>query len=63
MFLILIPMIAFVIQTLVMSFIVKLPTVGALSLIISETIFWLLIVSMELLLSIKTLKPRANINN
>lgn len=63
MFLILIPMIAFIIQTLVMSFIVKLPTVGALSLIISETIFWLLIVSMELLLSIKTLKPRANINN
>ena len=63
MFLILIPMIAFIIQTLVMSFIVKLPTVGALSLIISETIFWLSIVSMELLLSIKTLKPRANINN
>lgn len=63
MFLILISMIAFVIQTLVMSFIVKLPTVGALSLIISETIFWLSIVSMELLLSIKTLKPRANINN
>lgn len=63
MFLILIPMIAFLIQTLVMSFIVKLPNVGALSLIISEIIFWLLIVSMELLLSIKTLKPRANVNN
>lgn len=61
--LILIPTIAFVIQTLVMSFIVKLPTIGALSLIISEMIFWLLIVSMELLLSIKTLKPRVNINN
>ena len=54
--LILIPAIAFAIQTILMSIIVKLPTVGALSMIISEVIFWLLIVIMELLVCIKTLK-------
>lgn len=55
-FLILIPLIAFIIQTIAVSFIVKIPTIGALSLIISEVIFWLLVASMELLLCVKTLK-------
>ena len=58
-----IPMIAFVIQTLVMSFIVKLPTMGALSLIVAELIFWLLVASMELLLCVKILKPNINDKN
>lgn len=55
-FLILIPVISFIIQTFAMSFIVKIPTIGALSLIISEMIFWLLAASMEALLCVKTLK-------
>lgn len=55
-FLILIPVISFIIQTIVMSFIVKIPTIGALSLIISEMIFWLLVTSMEALLCVKALK-------
>lgn len=54
--LILIPLIAFVIQTVVMSVIVKLPAIGALSMIISEAVFWLLMVILELLVCIKTLK-------
>ena len=62
-YLIMIPMIAFVIQTLVMSFIIKLPTMGALSLIVAELIFWLLVAGMELLLCIKTLKPNINDKN
>lgn len=55
-FLILIPVISFIIQTLAMSFMVKIPTIGALSLIISEMIFWLLAASMEALLCVKALK-------
>ena len=55
-FLILIPVISFIIQTLAMSFMVKIPTIGALSLIISEMIFWLLTASMEALLCVKALK-------
>ena len=52
----LIPVIAFVIQTIIMSVIVKVPEIGALSMIISEVVFWLLVVIMELLVCIKTLK-------
>lgn len=55
-FLFLIPLAAFVIQTITMSVIVKIPTVGALSMIITEVIFWALVVSMELLLCVKALK-------
>ena len=51
-----IPVIAFVLQTIIMYIIVKLPTIGALSMIISETAFWLCVVIMELLASVKTLK-------
>ncbi len=54
--LVLIPVIAFVLQTIIMYTIVKIPTVGALSMITSETAFWLLVVIMELLVSVKTLK-------
>ena len=52
----LIPVIAFVIQTIIMSVIVKVPEIGALSMIISEVVFWLVVVIMELLVCIKTLK-------
>lgn len=52
----LIPLIAFVVQTIVMSVIVKMPAVGALSMIISEVVFWALVVIMELPVCIKTLK-------
>lgn len=54
--LIIIPIAAFVLQTIVMYIIVKMPAIGALSMIISETAFWLFIVIMELLAAVKTLK-------
>ena len=54
--LIIIPAAAFILQTVVMYFIVKIPTIGSLSMIISETAFWGMVVIMELLVCLKTLK-------
>ena len=54
--LIIIPAVSFVIQTVTMYFIVKIPAIGSLSMIISETAFWGMVVIMELLVSLKTLK-------
>lgn len=54
--LIMIPAVAFIIQTIIMSVIVKMPGIGALSMIISETAFWFLVTVMELLAALMTLK-------
>lgn len=53
---IIIPMLSFILQTIVMGILVKKEALGALSLIISDVIFWFLIVLFELLLVIKTIK-------
>ena len=53
---IIIPMISFIIQTIVMGILVKQEALGALSLIISDVVFWFLIVLFELLVVIKTIK-------
>lgn len=55
-FLVIIPIISFIIQTIIMGTIVKLESIGTLSLIIAEVIFWLVIVVLELLIIIKTLR-------
>ena len=55
-FLILIPLVALVVQTVVMYFVVQLPDMGALSLVISEVAFWFLVAAMEFLLCVKALK-------
>lgn len=54
--LIAVPAIAFILQTIVMYTTVNITAIGPLSMIISETLFWLLIVIMELLIAVKTLK-------
>ena len=54
--LIMIPALAFILQTIIMSVIVKMPNIGSLSMIISETVFWFLIAVMEILVAIVTLK-------
>lgn len=54
--LIIIPLISFILQTIFMGILVKQNNLGALCLIISETIFWFFIVLFELLAIIKTLK-------
>lgn len=54
--LIAIPVIACILQTIVMNIIVKLPSIGALSMIISEVCFWFFILIMELIVATKTLK-------
>ena len=54
--LIAIPAVAFMVQTFLMYAIVNIAAIGPLSMIISETVFWLLITVMELLVAIKTLK-------
>lgn len=53
---IVIPLIAFVLQTIIMSILVKQETLGSLSLIITDVVFWGLIVLFELLAIIKILK-------
>lgn len=55
-FLIIIPLVALVVQTVVMYFVVQMPDMGALSLIISEVVFWFVVAVMEIILCIKTLK-------
>lgn len=51
-----IPFIAFILQSFLMSVIIKLPAPGTLSLIIAEVAFWAFIVVLELLAAMKTLK-------
>lgn len=55
-FAIIIPIVSFIIQTIVMGTLVKLESVATLSLIIAEVTFWLLIVVFELFVIIKTIK-------
>ncbi|MBR4980984.1 MAG: oligosaccharide flippase family protein [Lachnospiraceae bacterium] len=51
-----IPLLAFILQTMVTGILVKQESLGALCLIISDVIFWFLVVLLELLVVIKTLK-------
>lgn len=61
---ILVPVIAYALQTLVMNTIVKQETIGALSLIISDVVFWFVVAILELLFVIKTFKlPILKSNN
>lgn len=55
-FAVIIPLGSFVIQTLIMGALVKQENIGALSLIIAEVVFWLLIVLFELFVIIKKFK-------
>ena len=55
-FLIIIPLISFVLQTIFMGIFIKQESLGALCLILSEVIFWLFIVLFEFLVIIKNLK-------
>ena len=54
--LIAIPAVAFIVQTFFMYAIINVETMGPLSMILSETVFWLLVTIMELLVAAKTLK-------